>query len=55
MTRSRAFRAASRARAEVRHFSTIALAASGFSSRKAPKRLAHHLLHLALHLGVAPA
>ncbi len=36
MTRSRALRAASRARAEVRHFSTIALAGGGFSSRKVP-------------------
>ena len=52
ITRSRALRAASRARAEVRHFCTIALAACGFSSRKVAEGLAHDLLDLGLHLGV---
>ena len=52
MTRSRAFLAASRARAEVRHFSMMALASRGFSSRKAPKASHQHLLDVGLHFGV---
>src|SRR5215510_246857 len=37
MTRSRAFRAASRARAAVRHFSMIRRPSAGFSSRNWPR------------------
>ena len=52
MTRSRALRAASRARAEVRHLLTIALAAAGFSSMKRANDFAYHLGDGSLHFGV---
>ncbi len=52
MTRSRALRAASRARAEVRHFWMIALAACGFSSRKRLKAFTNHLLDVGLYFRV---
>ena len=53
MTRSRALRAASRARAAVRHFSMIRRPSAGFSSRYWPRPSATARLDLALDLGVA--
>ena len=53
MTRSRALRAASRARAAVRHFSMIRRPSPGFSSRYWPSPSASARLDLALDLGVA--
>ena len=53
MTRSRALRAASRARAAVRHFSMIRRPSPGFSSRYWARLSADRGLDLALDLGVA--
>ena len=53
MTRSRALRAASRARAAVRHFSMIRRPSAGFSSRYWPSAVGDGGLDLALDLGVA--
>ena len=53
MTRSRALRAASRARAAVRHFSMIRRPSPGFSSRYCVEAVRDRGLDLALDLGVA--